>query len=221
MEALQDIFLRLSALSYVELMLGLLVTGTVILVFRDWRLNLWALAAQYVLVGLLLVRVMSLRVAMIEVLMGGLVCMILYLTGRRQHWGSAAGATDDQGEEDSAVRDGFPMNVWFRVAVALLAAVITYALGSRHPFVDQPQGISQACYWLVIMGLLVVILTRDPFKVGLGLLTFQSGFGILLATFERSLSVAALLGVVTILIALATSYLTTTQTDFSVEGDGR
>lgn len=221
MDAVQDIFLRLSALSYVELMLGLLITGTVILVLEDWRLNLWALAAQYVLVGLLLVRVMPLRVALIQVLMGGLVCLILYLTGQREHWGRVEGATPEHGELDAAVRDGFPMNVWFRLAAALLAVVITYALGSRHPFVDQPQGLSQACYWLVILGLLTVVLTRDPFKVGLGLLTFQSGFGILLATFERSLSVTALVGVITILIALAVSYLTTTQTDFSVEGDGR
>jgi hypothetical protein len=221
MDAVQDIFLRLSALSYVELMLGLLITGSVILVLEDWRLNLWALAAQYVLVGLLLVRVMSVRVALIQVLMGGLVCLILYLTGQRERWGRVQGATADQGELDVGVRDAFPMGVWFRLTVALLAAVITYALGSRHPIVDQPQGLSQACYWLVILGLLTVVLTGDAFKVGLGLLTFQSGFGILLATFERSLSVTALVGVVTILIALAVSYLTATQTDFSVEGDGR
>lgn len=221
MEALQDIFLRLSALSYVELMLGLLITGTVILVLEDWRLNLWALTAQYVLAGLLLVRVMSVRVALIQVLMGGLVCLILSLTGQREHWGSVEGATHDQGELDVAVRDSFLMNVWFRLAAALLAAALTYALGSRYPFVDQPLGLSQACYWLVILGLLIVVLTGDPFKVGLGLLTFQSGFGILLATFERSLSVTALVGVVTILIALTVSYLAATQSDFSFEGDER
>ena len=221
MEALQDIFLRLSALSHVELMLGLLITGGVILVLEEWRLNLWALAAQYVLVGLLLIRVMPLRVAMIKVIIGGMVCLILYLTARRRHWGREVVAMRDYGEPDTAGRDVFPMNVWFRLVVALLAAVTTYALGSRHPFVDRPLGISQASYWLVIVGLLCVVLTRDPFKVGLGLLTFQSGFGILLATFESGLSVAALVGVVTILVALAISYLTAAQIAFSVEEDGR
>jgi hypothetical protein len=221
MEVLQDLFLRLSALSYVELTLGLLITGSVILVLEEWRLNLWALAAQYVLVGLLLVRVLPLRVALIKVMIGGMVCLILYLTARRRHWGREVAMTRVHGEADSAGGEAFSMGVWFRLAVALLAAVTTYALGSRYPFVQQPPGISQASYWLVIVGLLCVVLTRDPFKVGLGLLTFQSGFGILLATFERSLSVAALVGVVTILIALAISYLTTAQIAFPVEGDGR
>lgn len=221
MEALQEVFLRLSALSHVELMLGLLITGGVILVLEDWRLNLWALAAQYVLVGLLLIRVMPLRVALIKVIIGGLVCLILYLTARRRQWGRRLVVTRDYGEAETNGRNVFPMNVWFRLAVALLAAVTTYALGSRHPFVEQPLGISQAAYWLVIVGLLCVVLTRDPFKVGLGLLTFQSGFGILLATFEKGLSVAALVGVVTILAALAISYLAAAQIAFSVEEDGR
>ena len=111
------------------------------------------------------------------------------------------------------------MNLWFRLLVALLVAVVTYALGSRHPFVVQPQGISQACYWLVGIGLLTVVLTTDIFKAGLGLITFQAGFGILLATFENSLSVAALVGVVDILIALAIAYLTSAQMAFTVEDD--
>jgi hypothetical protein len=221
MEALQDLFLRLSALSYVELTLGLLITGSVILVLEEWRLNLWALAAQYVLVGLLLVRVLPLRVALVKVMIGAMVCLILYLTVRRQRWGREAATAHVHGEAEGAEGDAFSMNLWFRLAVALLAAMTTYALGSRYPFVQQPPGISQASYWLVIAGLLCVVLTRDPFKVGLGLVTFQSGFGILLATFEKSLSVAALVGVVTILIALAISYLTAAQIAFSVEGEGR
>ena len=111
------------------------------------------------------------------------------------------------------------MNLWFRLLVALLLAVVTYALGSRHPFVVEPPGVSQACYWLVGIGLLIVVLSRDIFKVGLGLITFQAGFGVLLATFESSLSVAALMGVVDILIALGIAYLTSAQIAFAVEDD--
>lgn len=111
----------------------------------------------------------------------------------------------------SAFRDVFPMNLPFRLLVALLAALVTYALGSRYPFVGQPQGISQACYWLAAAGLFTAILTRDPFRTGLGLLTFDAGFELLFATLEKSLSVAALLGVVNFLIALAIAYITTAQ----------
>ena len=219
MDTVQQVFLTLSALSHVELMLGLLITGTVIVVLQDWRLNLWALMAQYVLVGLLLVRVMPLRVALIQVIIGGLICVILYITARRLHWGRVVVATHGIQEPSSAVRDLVPTNLWFRLAVALLALVVSSALGNRHPFVHEPYGISQACYWLVAIGLLTVVLSRDPFKVGLGLLTFQSGFGLLLATFEKSLSVAALTGVVSLLTVLAISYLTSAQAAFLVEDD--
>jgi hypothetical protein len=219
METLGDLLTALVSLSHLELMLGLLITGAVILVLEDWRLNLWALMAQFVLVGVLLARVIPLRVALIKVVIGSMACVILYLTARRMHWGKGKEANHGYRELILAGHDAFFMNLWFRLPVALFAAVVSYALGSRHPFVDQPYGISEACYWLVSVGLLIVVLARDPFKVGLGLLTFQAGFGILLATFEKSLSVAALVGMVNLLIALAVAYLTATQTAFPAEDD--
>ena len=219
MEALQDLFLTLAGLSHVELMLGLLFTGTVIMVLEDWRLNLWALMAQYVLVGLLLVGVIPSRVALAGIVVGAMVCLILFLTGGHVHWGREATANESGPSRPRAAEDSAPMNVWYRLALAVLAAVVTYAFGLRHPFVGQAQGISQASYWLLVVGLLTAALSRRPFKAGLGLLTFQSGFGILLASFEKSLSVAALVGVVNFLTALGIAYLTAPITAFSTEDD--
>ena len=221
MDALHDIIVSLSSLSHLDLMLGLLITATVIIVLKDWRLCLWALLFQYVLVTLLLVRVMPLRVALVKVIVGGMVCLILYLTARRVHWGREIVVKEGYFEPPPvpALWDVFPMNLGFRLFVALLAAVISYALASRYAFVEQPEGIAHACYWLVAIGLLTVTLTRDPFRVGLGLLTFEAGFEVLFSTFEKSLSVAALLGVVNFLIALAIAYLTMAQiTIFAEEG---
>jgi phosphate/sulfate permease len=219
MDTLGDVVNALISLSHVELMLGLLLTSTVIVVLKDWRLNLWALIAQFVLVGVLLAWVMPLRVALIKVIVGGIACVILYLTARRVHWGQDQTGTGEHNESQLAEREVFSMDLWFRILIAILAAVVSYALGTRHPFADQQQGISQACYWLLGMGLLTVVLARDSFKVGLGLLTFQSGFGILLASFEQSLSVAALVGAVDLLIALGISYVTSAQAAFPVEDD--
>jgi hypothetical protein len=219
MDALQELFLRLAALSHVELMVGLLITGMVIVVVEEWRLNLWALTAQYVLVGLLLVRVMPARVALIKIMVGGLVCVILFLTARHVHWGKGHNDDEPRGGKQGPLGGAISMTMWYRLAAALLVAVVTYALASRHPFVDQPQGISQASYWLLVIGLFTAVLNRSPYKVGLGLLTFQAGFGILLANFENSLSVAALVGVVNFLTALAVAYLTSPQLAFLAEDD--
>jgi hypothetical protein len=219
MDTLQDLLTALVSLSYLELMLGLLITGAVIMILEDWRLNLWALMAQFVLVGVLLARVIPLRVALIKVIIGSMACVILYLTAQRTHRGQERAEGHGPRALILAGRDGFAMNLWFRLLVVVLAAVVSYALGNRHPFVDHPYGISEACYWLLGVGLLIVVLSRDPFKVGLGLLTFQAGFGILLSTFEQSLSVAALIGTIDLLIALAVAYLAATQTAFPAEDD--
>jgi hypothetical protein len=218
MDALHNIIVSLSALSHLELMLGLLITATVIIVLEDWRLCIWALAAQYILVAVLLARVMPLPVALVKVIVGGMVCVILYLTARRVHWGRETVAQERYHEPPPvlALWDIFPMNLGFRLFVAVLAAVVSYALASSYPFVDHPEGIAEASYWLVAIGLLTVILTRDPFKVGLGLLTFEAGFEVLFSTFEKSLSVAALLGVINFLIALAIAYLTMAQIQIAV-----
>jgi hypothetical protein len=219
MDTLGNVVNALVSLSHAELMLGLLLAGTVIVVFKDWRLNLWALIAQFVLVGVLLARVMPLRVALIKVIVGGMACVILYLTARRARWGQNKIGPGEHNESHLSEREVFSMDLWFRILMAVLVAVVSYALGTRDPFLDQQQGISQACYWLAGVGLLTVVLTRDPFKVGLGLLTFQAGFGILLASFEQSLSVAALVGAVNLLIALGVSYATSAQTAFPAEED--
>jgi hypothetical protein len=221
MDVLYDIVTSLSSLSHLELMLGLFITATIIIALEDWRLCLWALLAQYILVGVLLVGVMPLRVALVKVIVGGMVCVILYLTARRVHWGREAAVQERHYEPPPvlALWDIFPMNLGFRLLVALLVAVASYALASRYPLADQPEGIDQALYWLMAMGLLIVILTRDPFKVGLGLLTFEAGFEVLFSTFEKSLSVAALLGVVNFLIALAIAYLTMAQIQMPVFGE--
>jgi len=219
MDFLGDIVTTLVSLSHIELMLGLLLAGAIIIVLEDWRLNLWALTAQFVVVGVLLARVLPLRVALIKVIVGCMVCVILYLTATRGQLRRDEEASHLFGEPRLAGREGLSMNLWFRALVVVLAAVVSYGLGNSHPFVEQPLGISQACYWLVGIGLLAMVVGREPFKVGLGLLTFQSGVGILLATFEQSLSLAALVGVVSILIALAIAYLATAQAAFSLEDD--
>jgi len=217
MDVLRNLVMTLSSLAQVELILVLFVTGTIIIVLEDWRPCLWALLAQYVLVGLLLVNVIPLPVALVKVVVGEIVCGILYLTARRVRWGRGLVEREEPDQAASAFRDIFSMNLGFRLLLAVLAALVSYALASRYAFLEQPEGVAQACYWLGSIGLLTVIVSRDPFKIGLGLLTFQAGFEVLFAAMENSLSVAALLGVVNLLIALAISYLATAQIAIFIE----
>ena len=82
MPTLPDVLAKLSFLTTTPAIIGLVITASLIVVLRDWRLSLAALAVQYVLMGLLLTRLIRPRVALIKVLIGALVCVILYLTAR-------------------------------------------------------------------------------------------------------------------------------------------
>jgi len=64
-----------------------------------------------------------------------------------------------------------------------------------------------ACYWLALIGLLAMILTAEPLKAGLGLLTFMAGFELFYAALESGLSVFGFLGIVNLFMALAIAYL--------------
>jgi len=51
---------------------GLVVTASLIIVIRDWRVSLAALLAQYLLVGFLLTRLIAPEVATVKTLVGAL-----------------------------------------------------------------------------------------------------------------------------------------------------
>ena len=68
--------------------------------------------------------------------------------------------------------------------------------------------ITTAVYWLVLVGLGVLMITEDPMKVGHGLFTLLTGFGLYYFTLESSLLLTGLWGTVNLLLALSIGYLT-------------
>jgi len=82
MPTLPDVLAKLLFLTTTPAIVGLIITASLIVVIRDWRFSLAALLGQYVLVGLLLTRLIQPQVALTKVLIGDLVCVVLYLTAR-------------------------------------------------------------------------------------------------------------------------------------------
>ena len=107
----------------------------------------------------------------------------------------------------------------FCLLAGLLVSVASYTAALRFPLPEVPPDITLACYLLVGLGLLLIGLSEAPMQVGLGLLTFLSGFDLLYVALEPSLAVAGLLGAVSFLIALATAYLRAAQ--IAIADDGR
>jgi len=182
---------------------GVFLTAGLLVVSRDWRLNVTALTVQYFFVVLLLTRLIRLEVAAVKGLTGWMICMVFYLTERRA----------SVLEYTPVAEDAAPLRRWrrwimsarasFCLLAALLVSVAAYTAALRMPLPEVPTDITLACYLLVGLGLLLIGLSEAPMQVGFGLLTFLSGFDLFYVALEPSLAVAGLLGAVSFLIALA------------------
>jgi len=89
--------------------------------------------------------------------------------------------------------------------------VAAYTATLRFPLPEVSTDVTLACYLLAGLGLLLIGMSESPMQVGIGLLTFISGFDLFYVALEPSLAVAGLFGAVSFLIALASAYLRTAQ----------
>jgi hypothetical protein len=87
--------------------------------------------------------------------------------------------------------------------MALLATALNQAL----PLPDLPFDVGLASYWLILVGLLILMLTEEPLKAGQGLLTVVVGFELFYTTAERSLIMVWMWAAVNLLLTLAVAYL--------------
>ncbi len=175
-------------------LLGLIATASVLTLNTDRRVLLLGLLSQYVLVGLALIQIGLVQVAGAKVFIGLLVCLILYITIRAAVQGPLL---QPLMREDRLFR-GLGLTV-----VALAA----YSIGGFTLPFNVPLAAIIAATWLLSAGLLILLFAREPLRIGLGLLTFQTGFEILYATLDEALVVNTLLGVETLLLTLAIAYL--------------
>jgi hypothetical protein len=225
MPSLYEILDKLAFLAMTPVASGLALSAGLIVLLRDWRISLSALLAQYILTGLLLTRLIPPEIAMLKVVVGGLICAILYLTARRispdrpaeqppgGYWGVRSVTWPGQ--------EIFPSGIAFRLFALLLIGLAAYSAAQSYPIPEVPEQINLVCYWLMFSGFLVLILTGEPLKAGQGLLTLSTGFELFYASIEHSLSLVGLWGAVNLLLALAIAYLTSAQGAATVEKKGR
>lgn len=208
---LGDLLARVSFLAAMPATAGVFLTAGLLVINRDWRLNVTALTVQYFFVVLLLTRLIRLEVAAVKGLTGWMICMVFYLTERRASVLERTPATEDAAPSRRWRRWIMSARASFCLLAALLVSVAAYTAALRMPLPEVPTDITLACYLLAGLGLLVIGLSEAPMQVGFGLLTFLSGFDLFYVALEPSLAVAGLLGAVSFLIALAMAYLRASQ----------
>ncbi len=219
MPTLLDLFERVSFLASMPAVAGVFFTAGLLVVSRDWRLNVIALAVQYFFVALLLTSLIQLEVAAVKGLIGWMICMVFYLTERRASEIIPTASKREPNVPQRWRRWVISARASFSLLAALLVSVAAYTAALRIPLFDAPTYISLACYLMVGLGLLLIGLSETPTQVGLGLLTFLSGFDLFYVSLEApSLIVAGLMGAVSFLIALAAAYLRAAEATFLSEG---
>ncbi len=186
----------------------ILITSLALLISRNWRRSVLALAAQYVSVFVLTLLSWPLGMAATKLAAGWMAGAVLGVAmfGAPQAW---------------RLEERFwPAGRVFRLLAAAMVGLVMLNLApSLHSWLP---GVHDQQLWggvlLIGMGLLHLGLTAQPLRVALGLLTMLSGFEVLYAAVETSALVAGLLAGVNLGLALAGAYLLTAPT-MSGEGD--
>jgi hypothetical protein len=208
---MSDLLSRISAWAAMPAVIGILVTAGLLVISRDWRVSVAALAVQYFFVVLLLTRLIRLEIAAVKGLTGWMICTVFYLTERQA--AELERAPVDEPTPSSRRWQWWIMSTRasFYLLVVILIDVVAYTAALNIPLPEIPPDITLACYLLTGLGLLLLGLSDAPLQVGLGLLTFLSGFDLFYVALEPSLVVAGLLSALSFVIALAMSYLRAAQ----------
>lgn len=210
---------RLDFLRGMPAAFGVLSATVIILIALDWRLTLFALAAQYLMVGFLFVDLLDPRLVTVKVLTGLFACLMLYLTARQVNWGRLP---IDVTEEEAAqlsrqrrVRIGrhlLPSSLPFRAFLALMMVTVVLTISQRSEYLlpaisADMVHVNMGIYALVGMGLLGMGMSSEPLQVGMSMLLFLTGFELYYSALEQSVAVLAILAAVTLAVTVSIAYL--------------
>ncbi len=190
-------------------LIGLVITAACIVLISDWRLALLALTIQYVLVGLLLSNIVQPSVATVRVVSGGIAGAILFLS---MEYRAAQNLVAQRTRDRQVVAEQLPVFIIgraFRFFAVVLVAVTLIGFASSMTFLGLPAYILFSSMWLMAIGLVIAMLSRDVLRLGMGILAFTGGFGILDTAIEGSLFLYGLINIADLLIAVVVSHLAT------------
>jgi hypothetical protein len=174
----------------------MLATSATILISRDWRIGLGALAIQYIAVFWLVTRHLPAAMGSAKLIAGWMAVAVLGMT--------RLGIVQETEEDPFWGRDA-----WFRVIlmgiVALAAAGVTLRMNASIP--GMGMAVIAGGVLLIGSGVLQVSVTNDTWRVTIGLLTMLAGFEVLYAAVESSILVTGLLAIVNLGLGIVGSYL--------------
>ncbi|MFM8424531.1 MAG: hypothetical protein ACKOBL_05085 [Chloroflexota bacterium] len=176
----------------------ILFTATTILVSRDWRISLGALAIQYLAAFWLVTQHLPFAMGSVKLITGWMVIAIIGMT-------RLSLTNFEQNDQDAF----YPRGASFRIILMSIAAFVALGATPRIETSIPGLGLPVIAGGLLLIGAGVAHLgvTSDLMRVVLGLLTVLSGFEIIYAAVESAILVTGLLAAVNLGLGVLGSYL--------------
>jgi hypothetical protein len=189
-----------NALAYPAVIL-VAFTSLMILIGTNWRWIILMLALQFIGVFILVSLRWPLEMAAAKIVAGWMASAVLGF--------AIYEAVNTNPSVWQSTEKFSPSGRMFRLLASGLVAITVFSISPRLVEWIDSIGTIQAvgASTLIGMGLLHLGLTAQPFRVVVGLLTFLSGFEILIAAVEVSALVAGLLAIINLGLALVGAYL--------------
>lgn len=200
--------------------IGLILTCAIIFLASDWRLSLTSLLVQYLLVGLTLTRFIQAELAIVKILVGVLTAAILFLSARYVKDSRVTQETGADGTHLLGLNVGWqagPLGLPLRLLTLILVAIAAIHFFDAYrlllPVLDGanteiPADIAFVSMWLAATGVAGLSLSGDPVRVAPAVLTILTAFELVYALLEPHLAVVGFVAALTLMAALALSYLT-------------
>jgi hypothetical protein len=176
----------------------ILATSGTLLIQRDWRIQLGALALQYLAAFWLITRHLPFAMGSAKLVTGWMVVAALGMTRL-----GIATINEEENRVFSPRGRGFP--IILMGIVALVSAGATPRIEAVIPGLGLQ--VIAGSLLLIGAGLVHLGITADILRVTLGLLTMLTGFEVIYAAVESSILVAGLLAVTNLALGLVGSYL--------------
>lgn len=207
MQTLTDVF---GFMAGTPALLGPVLTAALLFLTSNWRVSLIALLFQYGLVALALSRFVKPEVAVVKALVGVLVVLILYITAQNRAETRSLQQTDGDRPHRLGLHLGWldgPLGLPLRLLALVLLSLALVRLFEDYAFSLIPPNIAFAAGWLAGIGILGLILSAEPLRAALALLTFMMGFDLLFSCLEADLTLVGFWGALTLTASVGLSYL--------------
>lgn len=190
--------MALNIVSWIAVTL-ILVASCMMFINRDWRMQLGALAVQYLSAFWLVTLHLPFAMAAAKLVTGWMVVAALGMT--------RLSLSNLEEKEDTLGQRG----QWFSIILIAIVVFVTAGATPRIEAVVPGLGLQVIAGSLLLIGtgLIHLGLTSDILRVTLGLLTILTGFEVIYAALESSILVAGLLAITSLGLGLIGSYLLT------------